>query len=640
MRLFRTTRARTTCVLAAALASATVLAACSSSSTTAGGSGKGGNGNVSGAAPALPQQYGSVPLASADTGKSGTISVGALTSAEPTWIFPVIPSANGSVYDQYQFIQESWRFLYVTYNGAHPEVNPALSMANTPVWTNNDQTVTFTLKPEYKWNDGKPVTSADALFFYYEVKAALKENPSNWSQYVPALGIPDEVKSVSAPDASTVVMNLTKPVNPQWFLENGLALMLPMPVHAWAKASANGPVLDPSVPANAKKIWDFMSAQSKQVSTYASNPLWQVVDGPYTLSAFNATTGDYTFSPNPSYGGPHATAVSTLKVLGFASEDSEWNAVKSGALDVAEVPSGDIPQMPAVTGQYNDFGYPAFGFNYLVYNFKDTTDGFNNIIGQLYIRQALAHLQDQAGIIRAFFHGAAGQAYGPVPAIPSTPFTPANALTAPYPFSVPDAISLLKAHGWTVTPGGTDVCANAGSGPNQCGTGIPAGAKLAWNLIYDTTAKPTVQLAQDFVSEARQAGITVSLQSSNFNTMIQNYNDPSAPKNINKWAMQDFGGFSINAYPTMLGIFNSSGVYNVGGYNDPQADALMNASVASSDPNAVKNEASYLTQQQPSLFQPLEDRVWVWTKKLSGPPDVFQSLTQFQLFTEEMYFTK
>ena len=40
-----------------------------------------------------------------------------------------------------------------------------------------------------------------------------------------------------------------------------------------------------------KKIFDYLTTQAKSLSTYATNPLWQVVDGPYKLSAYNATTG-------------------------------------------------------------------------------------------------------------------------------------------------------------------------------------------------------------------------------------------------------------------------------------------------------------------------------------------------------------
>jgi len=479
------------------------------------------------------------------------------------------------------------------------------------------------------------------LFWYYEIKAALKVNASNWDQYVPGEGIPDQVTSVTAPNASTVVFNPTKSVNPSWFLYNNLGNVEPLPEHAWARASATGPLLDPSVPANAIKIYNYLAAQSKDTATYATNPLWQTVNGPYKVSAFNATTGSYTMVPNTTYGGAHAKVVSTLKVIGFASQTAEWNAIKSGALDVdANIPSQDIPQLPSIAGQYDDFGYPVNGFNYAVYNFKDTTGDFNAIIGQLYIRQTIASLEDEAGIIRAFFHGAAGQSYGPVPSIPASPYTPANALTNPYPYNVSGAISNLKAHGWTVTPGGTDVCASAGTAANQCGAGIPAGTKLSWNLVYDSTSQVTTEIVQDLSSDLRQAGVEANLQSSNFNTMIADYNDPAAPKNDNKWAMEDFGGFSIDDYPTMLGIFNTPAVFNIGGYSDPKADSLMNASVYSSNPTAVTNEASYLTAQQPSLFQPNEDRIAVWSNTLSGPPSSFQTLTQTYLTPELWYFTK
>ncbi len=108
--------------------------------------------------------------------------------------------------------------------------------------------------------------------------------------------------------------------------------------------------------------------------------------------------------------------------------------------------------------------------------------------------------------------------------------------------------------------------------------------------------------------------------------------------------MEDFGGFTDSTYPTTFGVFNSTGSSNLGGYDDPKADALIQASISSSDPNAVKNEAAYLTQQQPGMFQPNPDSpnagVAVWTKKLSGPPASFEDLTQFQLTPELWFFTK
>jgi peptide/nickel transport system substrate-binding protein len=86
--------------------------------------------------------------------------------------------------------------------------------------------------------------------------------------------------------------------------------------------------------------------------------------------------------------------------------------------------------------------------------------------------------------------------------------------------------------------------------------------------------------------------------------------------------MEDFGSYTQVVYPTTITVFNTPGAYNFGAYSDPQADSLINASVNSANPDAVKAEASYLTAQQPALFQPNPDVVFAWKKTLSGPAGV------------------
>lgn len=629
-------------VLALAVAGVTALAACSSTSTS---SGSATPSSTSSSTTNLPGAFGSVPAEASGTQHAGTITVAEPPSSAPTWILPIVTGAANSVYTVSMFDYQQWRPLYWLVNGVEPKETPAMSLANDPTWSNGDKTVTFTLKSNYKWSDGQPITSKDILFWWYEMKAALKASPANWAYYTPGLGIPDEVASISAPDSSTIQMNLTKSVNPTWFQENELGAIQPMPSHAWAKASASGPLLDFTQPANATAIYNYLSAQSKSVSTYASNPLWQIVDGPYKLSAFDATSGALTLVPNASYGGPHANAVSTINFVSFTSDAAEFNAVKAGQIDVGYVPLTNVPQVSSLTGTYNEFGYTDFGWDYVAYNFKDTTGNFNNIIDKLYVRQAIAHLEDQAGYIKAFFYGAGGEAYGPVPSIPVSPYTPSNALTAPYPFSASAASTLLKDNGWSIVPNGTDTCIKPGTGAGECGSGIPAGQKLEWNVIYNTSPAVIGEQVQDLASEAKTIGMTMNLSSSNFNYMIVTYNDPSAPKTINKWAMEDFGGFTNSTYPTTFGVFNSQGSSNLGGYSDPQADNLITASISSSNPSAVTSEAEYLTTQQPGLFQPLADdafgtaAILVWKKTISGNPNSFETLTQPQWNPEYWFLT-
>jgi peptide/nickel transport system substrate-binding protein len=623
--------------LAVTVASITALAACSSS----GSHGSGGNGAIG-----VQGQFGKVPPAASGTQKAGTISVAEPPNSAPTWILPLVTSAAVSVYTVTMFDYNMWRPLYWFFNGVEPTETPSMSIANAPTWSNGDKTVSFTLKSNYKWSDGQPITSKDVLFWWYELKAALKESPANWAPYSPGLGIPDEVASISAPNSTTVKMNLTKSVNPTWFWQNELGSIQPMPAHAWAKSSASGPTLDFTKPANATAIYNFLSAQSKSVSTYASNPLWQVVNGPYKLSAFDSTSGSFTFKPNTSYGGPHATKESTINFVSFTSDAAEFNAVKAGKIDVGYVQLPDVPQLGSLSGSYNEFGYPDFGFSYVAYNFKDTTGDFNNIIDKLYVRQAIAHLEDQQGYIKAFFNGAGGQGFGPIPSLPKSPYTPSNATTNPYPFSTSAAATLLKNNGWKVVPNGTDTCIKPGTGAGECGAGIPAGTKLAWNVIYNTSPTVIGEQVQDLASQARKVGMTMNLSSSNFDYMIANYNDPSSPKTINKWAMQDFGGFSNSTYPTTNTVFNTGGSTNLGGYSDPKADSLIKASISSPNVSAVTAEAQYLTTQQPGLFQPNPDNAFgtaailVWKKTVSGAPNSLATLTQPAWNPEFWFLTK
>jgi len=534
-----------------------------------------------------------------------------------------------------------WRPLYWYGNGVRPVAVPSMSLADPPVYSNGDTTVTVHMKTNYRWSDGQPLTAKDALFYLDMVRAAVQESGANWGSYTPHVGIPDQVVSASAPNATTLVIHLNKAVNPAWFTANGLYDIQPIPAHAWAKASANGPVLDFASPANAKQIFDFLAKQSGSTSTYASNPLWQVVDGPYRLTQFNNTTGGYTLAPNPKYGGPHSKIVPTLQAVPYTSDTAEFNAVLSHSVDLGYMPLNDVPQMGAVKAAgYHVFGYPGWGFAYANYNFADKTGDFNNIIRQFYIRQALAHLENQEGYIKAFFHGAGGLAYGPIPSVPTSPYTPANALKNPYPYSVATAASLLKSHGWHVVPGGASTCAKPGTGPSECGAGIPAGTKISFNVLYASDPVIFGEQVTAWASDAKKIGINISLQSGTFNHVITVADDPGSPKTVNDWAVAVYGGFVDPYYPTTLGIFSSGGSLNGGFYSDPQADKLIHASVTSNNPDAVKAEASYLTRVQPSLFQPNYDFITVWKNNVSGQPAAIESTTQYFLNPELMYLTK
>ena len=87
----------------------------------------------------------------------------------------------------------------------------------------------------------------------------------------------------------------------------------------------------------------------------------------------------------------------------------------------------------------------------------------------------------------------------------------------PYPFSVSDAANLLKAHGWAnVGSGKVAYCAKPGSGPGECGAGVPKGLQLKFNLDYQSGSVVTAEEMVDLKSQASQAGIDLELTTSPF----------------------------------------------------------------------------------------------------------------------------
>jgi peptide/nickel transport system substrate-binding protein len=512
------------------------------------------------------------------------------------------------------------------------------------VYSNGNKTVTVHLYPGWKWSDGTPITSQDLAFDYWVLEGAVNKtvggNPANYGDYTPGL-YPDNVTSVATPNSRTFVVNFNKGYNQNFIFLEELAVLQPLPAQAWAKTSLTGPIIAFNNLKNAAAIYKFLNAQSDKLSTYGSNPLWQVVDGPFKIKSFDPATDGNTLVANRAYTGPVKPHLAGIDDVAFTSVSAEFDQLLTGKLDVGFIDFSDLPQVPSLVSKgYSVFGYPDFGFAYVGYNFKDPTGDFDNIISQLYIRQVLAHLQDEQAEIksRGLYNGAAGQAYGPVPAIPVSPFTPTNALANPYPFSIAEATKQLTNHGWKVVPNGTTTCQNAGTGAGQCGAGIPTGTALSWNLYYASGATIAQGLVEAWVSNLKQVGINVSLSSKTFNYITGELSDVSAPANDKLWAMEDFGGFTDDYYPTTNELFNTTGSFNQGGFSNAQLDQDILNSEFSSSNTAVQKELTLVTYEQPGLFQPNEDRLRAFSDKLSGPAASFFSATQEQYSPEYWYF--
>jgi peptide/nickel transport system substrate-binding protein len=613
-------------VAALAAVGVTALAACSSSGSNNAGT------------PTKVSGFQGIPAPAAKHVAGGTVTFGMAAGATPTYIFPITPGADSSVYTISYFQEQFWRPLYWSPVGHQLNINYQISLAKAPVWSNSNKTVTINMDTNYKWSNGAPVDANDVIFYIDLLKAAVKLSAANSGNYTPGY-FPDNVASATATGKYQVTLQLTKAYNPSYYFYDQLGLIIPLPSTSWDIDAVGGKPVSYTNLKSAEKIYTFLNAQSLKLSTYATNPLWQTVDGPFKLSAFNASTDANTMVPNPAYTGPNKPTISQFQEVAFTSDSAEYTALLDGQLTIGLVPSTDYPQIGSLKKKgYNVFGYPDFGWDYMPFNFDNTTNHWNKVIAQLYVRQALAHLVDSAGYIKGIFHGYAAPAFGPVPSIPASPFTPSDATKPLYPFSVAAAKSLLASHGWKAV-NGVQTCETPGTAAADCGAGIPKGTPLSFTLVYNNGSPAITSEDTSFASDAKQADIPVTLVGKTFNFILSNYYNLAAPHNVNKWWMEDFGGFTQSLDPTTNSIFNTTGSYNIGSYNSAKANALINASVYSANPSAVKDEASFLTQDLPALFQPDADHVYAWKTSLSGPQAAFWALPQFTLDPELFYFT-
>lgn len=581
----------------------------------------------------LEASYSTLPPEAGNPTDGGTVTVALTPGLSPNYIYPYPPAAaNGTVIARGLM----WRSLYRPSGEGDQIVDAELSLAEPPSFSADGKTVTIPLK-DFSWSTGTPVVADDVVFSLALLKAALAESPANWSFYTPGQ-FPDGVTATaSAPD--TLTIELETAYNPSYLLSM-LTLLYVMPSAEWNIAETGGPHLDYTNPENAAAIYGYLTKESESQSTFASNPLWQIVNGPFKLKSFEPSTGSFSLSPNEAYSGPGDSRLDQVDFKAFTSAAAALNQYKEGNLTVGTLDSSFVTQIDALKAEgYNVYGAPAPArFDSMILNFGNTVDNFDKIIAQLYVRQALQHLIDQQGYIdsRGIYNGAGSLNYSTAGS--DSPYPPEFGDTPPYPYDPAAAEKLLTDNGWNVDPGGATTCERAGTGPGECGEGIPDGQEISFTLASANT--PAYVGARDlaFVSEAKKLGINIKTVSKSLNYMYANYGNSYAPATMNEWAMQDNGPMYLAAgYPSSNTVFNTEGSFNLGSYSNAQADELINASTFGADAGALSAEVTSLAEDLPVLFFPTPHTLVVWKDTLTGPPSSFNALLSF-LYTPELWY--
>ena len=225
--------------------------------------------------------------------------------------------------------------------------NPAVSypwLATAYTWGDGGKSITFTIRPGVKWNDGTAMTPADVVFTYNLMKN---------NQAINLGGL-----KISTVTSSGNTVTVTFPASQYMNLQQiaGVAIL---PQAVWSKAGNPATYTD-------------------------ANP---VGTGPYMLSSF--TPEGYTLVKNPHYWQP--VSVSKVYFPVYTSNTGALNALFSGQIDwTGNYSPGQQKEFVTTNPAYPHFWEAAGGTNSLMPNLNKWPTN------QLPVRQAISLALDRS----------------------------------------------------------------------------------------------------------------------------------------------------------------------------------------------------------------------------------------------------
>jgi peptide/nickel transport system substrate-binding protein len=315
---------------------------------------------------------------------------------------------------------EVWALMYDYLVGySQKDFSPVPGLAESWQVSDDELTWTYKIRQGVKWSDGKPLTAKDAAYTFNRILKGTFEQ-TNYGNYV------GNIKSVSAPDDTTLVMTTKKP-SPTM-----LRLAVPiLPEHIW------------------KDI------DEKKVSTF-DNEKNAVGSGPFVLA--ERKTGQFVrLTANKSYWGG-APKIDEVVYRVFNNADAELQALKKGEIDFADnldpAPFNSLKNTPGITtvpAQYSGFDELAFNTGAALDTGQPIGDG-HPALKDKRLRQAIAHAVDKQALVQRVLGGYGSPGTGIIPSLyQNLTFQPGDGEA--FTFDLAEANRLLDEAGYKDTNG-------------------------------------------------------------------------------------------------------------------------------------------------------------------------------------------
>ncbi len=276
---------------------------------------------------------------------TNTVNYALPPNSTPNWILPIGIAGKMATHNS-SIAQSLWSPM-MTFDGSKGEMKLDLEtgIADKMDYAADGKSVTFHMR-DMHWSDGTAITTRDVEFWFNLIKA----NKEAWGGYKEGR-LPDNITNIDYTDDKTFTLTFDKVYNQDWMSSTQLTSIKPLPHHAWAKTSDEGKIGDEDRTAEgAKEIFAYLTKSSEDMASYATNPLWKTVSGPFTLGAFD-NAGKTTLTKNEKYDGQDAAQVTTVNLLPFTSSDAEVNLLRSKGVDYGYIPTSLMDQKIAVRVQ-------------------------------------------------------------------------------------------------------------------------------------------------------------------------------------------------------------------------------------------------------------------------------------------------
>jgi len=233
--------------------------------------------------------------------------------------------------------------------------------------------LTFSLRKNVKWHDGKPFTAEDVVFTYEAMVDPKTPNPYR-SDF-------DEVEGVKALDPYTIRVRYRQPYGPA--------------LRSWAQTV---------LPKHLLETW----VQAGKLKEAPQNFQQPIGTGPYRFGEFRSGERVVLLS-NPEYfkGRPHISRV-VFRII--PSQATTFLELKAKGVDAAMLTALQYARQtdtPAFKKDYNRYRYAGNQYTYLGFNLKDSR------FADKRVRQAFAHAIDKKQVIEGVLLGLGREATGP-----------------------------------------------------------------------------------------------------------------------------------------------------------------------------------------------------------------------------------